>query len=78
MPSEWFGGDRSTPEPWESSEAWRGDEHPVDETSWLGEMAVWGSSDEDEPVDVWQDESEPDWPEDLAGPEYWLYKRHTE
>jgi hypothetical protein len=80
VPNDWLNGDRENPEPWEgSSEAWRGDEHPADEQSWLGEMAVWDSSeDQAEEEEVWADEPEfADWPEDMAGPEYWLYKRHT-
>lgn len=36
----------------------------------------WEPEDSDEDDEVWRgEEQQDDWPEGLAGPEYWLYKR---
>ena len=82
MPYEW--NDRSGEESWGEGEAdaWRGDLHPADDGGWLAEDE---SPQEAEPLEetedcaTWRgDEHLPDWPEELAGPEYWLYKRMSE
>jgi hypothetical protein len=61
---------------WGDREAWRGDMHPDDAESWrddagdaVGEDAAFFADGDD------VDEHEAGWPEDLAGPEYWLFKR---
>lgn len=66
-------------ERWSDTDSWRGDLHLEGEEPWRGEtLAVWddeeeASSDSDE--DDSPEEVEIDWPENLAGPEYWLFKR---
>lgn len=60
---------------WSDPEAWRGDEHPELPDDWCpdaGEGWVWAGNEE-----MPEDESdEPQgWPEELAGPEYWMYRR---
>ena len=73
MPEAW---ESSTgDEQWSDREAWRGDLHVDHVDQWrqqdAGEGWVWNGEDEEQ-----QDESaEAEWPEDLAGPEYWLFKR---
>lgn len=66
-----------TNEHWSDTEAWRGDLHTEGDEPWRGEsMAVW--DDEETASDSEEDDTatlEQDWPENLAGPEYWLYKR---
>jgi hypothetical protein len=53
--------------------AWRGDLHRDDE-SWRG-----GGEHGDAGDDAWRGaEHVADWPEDAAGPEYWMYKRDAE
>jgi len=71
-------------EPWESNnpetewsdpEAWRGEQHAEEPRDWCrdaGEGWVWAGDDELEAEDQ---EVTPGWPEDLAGPEYWMYRR---
>jgi FAD/FMN-containing dehydrogenase len=61
---------------WGDREAWRGNLHPDDAESWrddagddVGEDAALSADGDD------IDEHEAGWPEDLAGPEYWLFKR---
>lgn len=66
-----------SPESWSDTEAWRGDIHLDGDEPWRSEeQAVWedeeASSAEEEDT---QDSNLSDWPENLAGPEYWLYKR---
>lgn len=61
-------------ESWSDREAWRGETHAGDDESWRSEVEagwVWTDTEEE---DVTEDTLE-DWPEDLAGPEYWLYKK---
>lgn len=68
------------PEEWSDREAWRGGLHAdasnamtFDVDAWRGEGEtgwVWA---EPEPV---AEEEEFDWPEDLAGPEHWLFKKY--
>ena len=42
MPYAFDGDDRSNQEPWDTTEAWRGDVHLPDDTSWFGEAtSVW-------------------------------------
>ncbi len=70
----------SSEECWSDREAWRGELHAdaseaaafsVDAWRGQGEAGwVWA---EPEPV-IEEDDS--DWPEDLAGPEYWLFKKY--
>jgi hypothetical protein len=57
---------------WSDREAWRGDLHADDVDQWRGDgdgAWVW--------IEDEEDSSRPDagWPEDQAGPEYWLFKR---
>ncbi len=66
---------------WSDREAWRGDQHAEDVNAWrreAGEGWVWAGDESDlEGYDLTLLDPAPDetWPEDLAGPEYWLYKR---
>ncbi len=62
-------------ESWSDRDAWRGDAHAGDDESWRSEVEagrIWADTEEE---DVAEDCLE-DWPEDLAGPEYWLYKKY--
>jgi len=60
---------------WSDPEAWRGERHPEQPAEWCpdaGEGWVWAGDDdleEDDPA------AAADWPEHLAGPEYWMYRR---
>ncbi len=78
MPAPWdpFGGRE---ESWSDREAWRGDVHREDDESWRGasESQPWEAPEGDEffLADVMEEEHPSGWPEDLAGPEYWLFKR---
>lgn len=68
------------PESWSDTEAWRGEVHIDGEDTWRGEtLAIWEDEDEtaeSDSEDDWSGEIEDcDWPENLAGPEYWLFKR---
>lgn len=59
-------------EPWSDREAWRGDVHVENVDGWREDVGeVWAGEDEEE------EEAEPGsgWPEDMAGPEYWMFKR---
>jgi len=83
MPYEW--NDRSGDESWSETDAWRGELHPADDGAWLAaDQARWETEppeevEEPEEQAPWRgDEHLPDWPEELAGPEYWLYKRMSE
>ena len=81
MPYAFDGDDRSNEEPWETTEAWRGDVHLSNDSSWLGEeTSDWSTGqDEGEEHSGWRGHQHfADWPEELAGPEYWLYKRMAE
>lgn len=77
MRSAW--GAEQADERWSDTEAWRGDVHHEDE-SWRGEtLAVWEGDVEDTlpsaSDDAWRAGVHFDeWPEDLAGPEYWMFK----
>jgi hypothetical protein len=78
MPPAWEPEQSS--EQWSDTEAWRGELHQADDEGWRGEtLATWGDDDtaESDAEDDWrQDSAEAaDWPEDWAGPEYWLFKR---
>lgn len=60
-------------ESWSDREAWRGDEHAEVADQWQSDSTeefVW-ASEEDDSEPAAEDE---DWPEDLAGPEYWMFK----
>jgi hypothetical protein len=71
-------------EPWESNEkemqwadpeAWRGEQHPETPEDWCPDASadsMWAGEAEIE--DNTADET-PGWPEELAGPEYWMYRR---
>ena len=66
----------------EPNEAWRGDVH-LDDDSWLGgqDAEAWRG---DADAESWQDAPDAekwrgedhlaDWPEESAGPEYWMFK----
>ena len=78
MPSDWE--PERGQEAWSDREAWRGDLHADGTEAWrreAGEGWVW-SEEED---DLWdaaaaeEQEEDKNWPENLAGPEYWLFKR---
>jgi hypothetical protein len=69
-----------SPEHWSDTDAWRGELHQEGDDFWRGEsLVVWEDEDETAESDSEDDWSSPseftDWPENLAGPEYWLYKR---
>lgn len=78
------------PEPWEPEkgndswsdrDAWRGDAHAGDDETWRAEAEseteeVWAIEEELEAEAETDDITLEDWPENLAGPEYWLYKRY--
>ena len=76
MPSAWEPGTDN--EEWSDREAWRGELHPDDADNWSGDADADADLDGDV---VWTgdvddiEEHEAGWPEDLAGPEYWLFKR---
>ncbi|HWA58571.1 MAG TPA: hypothetical protein VG692_15020 [Gemmatimonadales bacterium] len=71
--SEWE--PEKSAESWGDTEAWRGEVHLEGEETWRGEtLAVW--EDEESASDSEEDDlADEDWPENLAGPEYWLFKR---
>jgi hypothetical protein len=81
MGTPWDTADDDTP--WSDRDAWRGDAHPEREDAWRGVpdgAPIWASTpDEDDEFEVVEIElvelPEEEWPEDLAGPEYWLFKR---
>ena len=70
----------------EPNEAWRGDIH-LDDESWLGgaDAEAWRG---DADAESWQDAPDAekwrgedhlaDWPEESAGPEYWMFKGLTD
>jgi hypothetical protein len=66
-------------ERWSDTEAWRGDVHQADADSWRGETPSLEHEIEDT-LPSGADESWragvhlAEWPEDLAGPEYWMFK----
>lgn len=89
MPYEWESESEDKRAPWENDgDSWRGEEQPADEESWTTEEAEpWdveceAESDETDETDdnvEWRGNVHfADWPEELAGPEYWLYKRIIE
>ena len=64
-----FSLEGSESEPWSDRDAWRGDLYTTDDSAWrAAEPEVW---EEVEAV-------EEDWPENLAGPEYWMFKKREE
>jgi hypothetical protein len=68
------------PESWSDTDAWRGEMHHEGDDSWRGEtIAIWEDEDEtaesDSEDDLPSQTEQFDWPENLAGPEYWLFKR---
>jgi len=70
----------------EPNEAWRGDIH-LDDESWLGgaDAEAWRG---DADAESWQDAPDAekwrgedhlaDWPQESAGPEYWMFKGLTD
>jgi hypothetical protein len=62
---------------WSDREAWRGESHPDAASLPAFEVEVWRGEGEGlvwaEPEETVTEERE--WLEDLAGPEYWLFKR---
>ena len=61
------------------SESWRGDLHYNDDASWRSDSAPGWQDSDAEASDSWAVEDEPgDWPEEMAGPEYWMYRRDLE
>ncbi len=75
MPPAWE--PERAPEQWSDPDGWRGDEHQADDETWRGEtLAVWDDEEgaESDAEDDWRGVFD-GWPEDLAGPEYWLFKR---
>ena len=55
-------------EPEHDENAWRGDLHEADDDTWRGtDDAECAECDE-----VFEADAE--WPEDMAGPEYWMYR----
>jgi len=69
-----------SPAEWSDREAWRGGLHAdaselvhFDVDAWRGEGEAGGVWAEPEAPSV---DEEDDWPEELAGPEYWLFKKY--
>jgi hypothetical protein len=76
MPAAWESG--TDEERWSDRETWRGDLHPENVDYWRTEPEagfVWNGEEE---VEEEEPEAEADWPEDLAGPEYWMFKNLEE
>jgi hypothetical protein len=79
MPAAWES--EAEEERWSDREAWRGDEHQDACDAWDQDV-----SEEEEDEEEWaadEDESlvedtSTGWPEDLAGPEYWMFKDFEE
>lgn len=75
MPLPWEA--EQVEENWGNREAWRSDRYPDDTEHWLDEdNTAPGCPAEDEDTGGTWRAAFPveDWPEDLAGPEYWMYK----
>jgi hypothetical protein len=75
MPSPW--DVEPEEERWSSRDAWRGEQYPDNCDAWRQDSDqgfVWAEEESEPP--------EPDnaagWPEDLAGPEYWMYRDKEE
>lgn len=67
-------------EQWSDRDGWRGELHLEGDEAWRGEsLAVWGEDEEETSSESEEDDTtasfDDDWPENLAGPEYWLFKR---
>ena len=63
---------------WSDREAWRGDCYPDAGESWVNEEVTTPvvSAEEEHDGDIWRAAFQGGhWPEELAGPEYWMYKR---
>ena len=72
MPAAWES--ESEDERWSDREAWRGDEHQEDCDAWredVSEEDGWSTEEEEESL---EEDTHSGWPEDLAGPEYWMFK----
>ncbi len=64
-------------EEWSDREAWRGDRYPDASERWMEEETATpdASADDEHGGGSWRAELPvEDWPEELAGPEYWMYK----
>jgi hypothetical protein len=75
MPSAW--DVEPEEERWSDREAWRGEEYPENSDAWRqdGDQGfVWAGDEGEAPG---QDNAA-GWPEDLAGPEYWMYRDNEE
>lgn len=75
MPAAWE-SDRED-EQWSEREAWRGDLHEDDCEAWQqddGQEDEWAT----EETESLEEDSHSGWPEDLAGPEYWMFKDFEE
>ncbi len=71
----WEASEEETP--WADREAWRGEAHPELADAWQPADEAgqaWAPEDEEVVIEI-IDLTEEGWPEDLAGPEYWLFKR---
>lgn len=73
MPEAWE-SEPAGEECWSEREAWRGDTYAEDADAWRQDDAtqLW---DPEEAEQAEESEPESGWPENLAGPEYWLFKR---
>jgi hypothetical protein len=76
MPAAWES--EREEERWSDREAWRGDEHAEDCDAWRLDVSEdvceeddWYTEEEEESL---EEDTRSGWPEDLAGPEYWMYK----
>lgn len=68
-------------EEWSDREAWRGDRYPDISERWTDEEtpAPDASADDEHGGSPWRTQLPvEDWPEELAGPEYWMYKNMTQ
>lgn len=68
-------------EEWSDREAWRGDRYPDMSERWTDEEtpAPDASADDEHGGSPWRTQLPvEDWPEELAGPEYWMYKNMTQ
>ena len=75
MADDWEPGEEGD-ESWGDTEAWRGDLHLESDDAWRTDQNEWEQKTEASVFEaVMEDDSTAGWPEDMAGPEYWLLKR---
>jgi hypothetical protein len=81
MPAAWES--ETEDELWSDREAWRGDEHQDDCDAWRQDVSQeeeeeeqeeWAADEEESPAE----DTSNGWPEDLAGPEYWMFRDFEE